>query len=108
MMQSTNEHRAAILGDDQRALDRASDQLRALRWEPYSVLVREPRSWRSFLEEVQAAGCEVLISDHRLRTRANVDFSGAELVFHSNEQGLPAVLYSAHVDEDEAYSIRPW
>lgn len=100
--------RVAVLDDDEAALSRGCDQVKALRREPYRILVREHRPVGDILNEVQAENCVAIISDHRFRTRAQVPFTGAELVYRANERGLPAVLYSAHVDEDEADSIRAW
>lgn len=100
--------RVAVLDDDEAALSRGCDQVKALRREPYRLLVREHRPVSDILNEVQAENCAAIISDHRFRTRAQVRFTGAELVYRANERGLPAVLYSAHVDEDEADSIRAW
>lgn len=100
--------RVAVLDDDEAALSRGCNQVKALRREPYRVLVREHRPVSDILNEVQAQDCAAVISDHRFRTRAQVRFTGAELVYRANERGLPAVLYSAHVDEDEADSIRAW
>ncbi|MFD8648290.1 DNA-binding transcriptional response regulator [Streptomyces mirabilis] len=100
--------RIAVLDDDEAALARGCDQVKALRQEPYRLLVRENRQLGDILSEVQEEKCAAVISDHRFRTRAQVRFTGAELVYRANERGLPAVLYSAHVDEDEADSIRAW
>lgn len=100
--------RVAVADDDENALSRGCDQVRFLRFEPYRLLIRERRPLQDVLNEVKSEGCGALISDHRFKTRANVNFDGAELVYRANQGGLPAVLYSAHVDEDEADSIRAW
>ncbi|MFD0257657.1 hypothetical protein ACFVH7_05175 [Kitasatospora indigofera] len=100
--------KVAVLDDDEVALSRGCDQVKALENEPYRLLIRGHRPLRDVLEEIEAERCQAVISDHRFQTRAQVDFSGAELVYRANERGLPAVLYSAHVDEDEADSIREW
>ncbi|MFE7180600.1 DNA-binding transcriptional response regulator [Streptomyces erythrochromogenes] len=100
--------RVAVLDDDEAALARGCNQVKALEREPYRVLVRSHRPMDDILDEVQSVNCGAVISDHRFRTRSQVSFNGAELVYRSNERGLPAILYSAHVDEDEADSIRAW
>lgn len=100
--------KVAVLDDDEAALARGCDQVKALEKEPYRVLVRSHRPLDEILDEVQSEHCAAVISDHRFRTRSQVSFNGAELVYRSNQRGLPAVLYSAHVDEDEADSIRAW
>lgn len=100
--------RVAVADDDENALSRGCDQVRFLKHEPYRLLIRERRPLQDVLDEVRSEGCGALISDHRFKTRANVNFDGAELVYRANQDGLPAVLYSAHVDEDEADSIRAW
>ncbi|MFI1938193.1 hypothetical protein ACH44C_13565 [Streptomyces purpureus] len=100
--------RVALVDDRQDALTRACDILGDLPISVEPMLLREPRSLDSVLDEILGRGCTALISDHRLRHHAQVGFDGAELVYRANERKLPAVLYSAHVEDDETTSIREW
>ncbi|MGW7002633.1 hypothetical protein ACWGCW_07355 [Streptomyces sp. NPDC054933] len=100
--------RVALVDDREEALIRACDLLGDLPLTVDPMLLREPRTLDSVLEEILGRGCTALISDHRLRHHARVGFDGAELVYRANERKLPAVLYSAHVEDDEATSIREW
>ncbi|WSA78833.1 hypothetical protein OG930_26415 [Streptomyces sp. NBC_01799] len=100
--------RVALVDDREEALTRACDILGELSITVDPMLLREPRTLDSVLAEILGRGCTALISDHRLRHHARVGFDGAELVYRANERKLPAVLYSAHVEDDETTSIREW
>ncbi|GEK00361.1 hypothetical protein [Streptomyces sp. 1-11] len=98
----------AVLDDREDDLERACDQVEDLDLSVFSVLLRGPRKMDELLDYLLAKGCGALISDHRLHPRGGVDFDGARLVARANERGLPAILYSAYVEDDEATSIRTW
>ncbi|MEV4557244.1 hypothetical protein AB0K51_09615 [Kitasatospora sp. NPDC049285] len=98
----------AVVDDREDDLARACDQVEDLDFSVFSMLLRGPRSIDDILDEILGRGCHALISDHRLHPRGGVTFDGAELVARANERGLPAILYSAYVEDDEATSIREW
>lgn len=98
----------AVLDDREDDLARACDQVEDLNFSVESFLLRGPKRLDNLLDEVLQKGCSALISDHRLHPRGGVDFDGAKLVARANERGLPAILYSAYVEDDEATSIRTW
>ncbi|MFH9353517.1 hypothetical protein [Kitasatospora sp. NPDC017646] len=98
----------AVLDDREDDLARACDQVEDLDYSVFSMLIRGPRQIDDVLDEVMDRGCHALISDHRLHPRGGVNFDGAELVARANERRLPAILYSAYVEDDEATTIRAW
>ncbi|MER7724091.1 hypothetical protein [Streptomyces sp. NPDC096323] len=100
--------KVALVDDRMDALTRTCDLLEDLPLSVESMLLRETQTLDSVLEEILDRGCNALISDHRLRHQSHVGFDGAELVYRANEKKLPAILYSAYVEDDEATTIREW
>lgn len=95
--------------DDQRdALARACEQLEDVSLHVTPILLHKRQTLDEVIDEILQRGCEAVVSDHRLKNRALVDFDGAELVYRVNERYVPAVLYSAHVEDDESTTIREW
>jgi hypothetical protein len=108
MMLGDKSSPVAVLDDREDDLARACDQVEDLNLSVMSFLLRGPKGIDLLLDEFLQRGCGALISDHRLHPRGGVDFDGAQLVARANERGLPAILYSAYVEDDEATSIRTW
>ncbi|MEU6124596.1 hypothetical protein [Streptomyces sp. NPDC047123] len=107
-LQGLDEIKVALVDDRKDALTRTCDLLEDLPLSVESMLLRETQTLDSVLKEIRERGCNALISDHRLRHQSHVGFDGAELVYRANEKRLPAILYSAYVEDDEATTIREW
>lgn len=107
-LQGLENIKVALVDDRKEALTRTCDLLEDLPLGVESMLLRETQTLDSVLREILDRGCNALISDHRLRHQSHVGFDGAELVYRANERKLPAILYSAYVEDDEATTIREW